>query len=202
MKYDEELIKIVKNKKFKTFWHCFDYLVIAGYPTMDAFGVSLQEFGESKVYSDVAFIRVLSRTQLLGTRNVYGRSVRQIKIGIVNSSNIHLAGLYSSYRTWIAKNDVVYSDVEETCDIIDIPELSPFLMDYLLSLSKLHYGFEAFKYTPPDNTYVVPPNDGFGYTAGIDPATGIYSLQPEINALIHGQQRLTDLQRGLNRNND
>ncbi len=54
----KELIDIVKDKNFKTFWHCLDYLLMAGYKPIEAFGASIQEFGESRIFSDVAFIRV------------------------------------------------------------------------------------------------------------------------------------------------
>lgn len=190
MKYDEELIKIVKNKNFKTFWHCFDYLVLAGYSHMDAFGVSLQEFGESRVFSDVAFIRRFGNSKLVGLKNVYNHiTTKYIKIGLIDASNIHLSGLYSTYRTWIVKNEGIYEDVEGTCEIIDIPEFSPFLMDYLLNLSKLHYGFEAFKYVRDTNT------GRQGYTAEIDPRTGLYNLQAETNELMRIQQDLEALRR-------
>jgi hypothetical protein len=202
MKYDEELIKIVKNKKFKSFWHCLDFLIMAGYPTMDAFGISLQEFGESKVYSDVAFIRIEESRKLIGDRFSYSEKARNIKIGIIDDTNIHLAGLYSTYRTWISeRKQIGYSDIEATCETFEIPELNQFLMDYLKKVSKLHYGFEAFHYEIKDNV-VALRNDRHEYIAGIDPATGIYSMQPEINALMRSQQRLEDLERGLNRNND
>lgn len=152
MIYNDELIKIVKSKNFKTFWHCLDYLTMAGYDTMDAFGISLREFGENRVYSDVAFIRTVNQTRLLGIQNVYlsRDNNKIIKIGLVDDSNIHLDGLYTAYRSWINKNPGVYTDVEQTCEIIDIKELTPFLMDYLLKLSNSHYGFEAFIYNPPN----------------------------------------------------
>lgn len=202
MKYDEELIKIVKNKKFKSFWHCLDYLVMAGYPTMDAFGVSLQEFGESRIYSDVAFIRIEENHKLIGDRYSYSEKSKNIKIGIIDDTNIHLAGLYSTYRTWISeRKQIGYSDIEATCETFEIPELNPFLMDYLKNVSNLHYGFEAFHYEIKDNI-VALRNDRHEYIAGVDPATGVYSIQPEINAMLRSQQRLEDLQRGLNRNND
>ena len=202
MKYDEELIKIIKNKKFKTFWHCLDYLIMAGYTTMDAFGVSLQEFGESRVYSDVAFIRIEENRRVIGNR-YENSSVKFIKIGIIDDTNIHLAGLYSTYRTWISEREKIgYSNIEATCEIFDIPELNSFLMDYLLNVSKLHYGFEAFKYKI-DKDFITPNGGRYGYTASMDPATGLYSIQPEIEALRHhSQQRNEDLRRGLNRNND
>jgi hypothetical protein len=204
MKYDEELIKIVKNKNFKTFWHCLDYLVIAGYPTIDAFGISLQEFGESRIYSDVAFIRTNAKFKILGRGETYGHENKIINVGIIDNTNIHLAGLYSTYRTWISENDkLVYPDIEATCEVFVIPELNVFLMDYLLKVSKLHYGFEAFTYKVEKDT-IPPTGDRHGYIASMDPATGFFSIQPELEALMRNHERLDKLQRGLNRdrNND
>jgi hypothetical protein len=192
MKYDDELIKIVKNKNFKTFWHCLDYLIVAGYPTIDAFGISLQEFGESRIFSDVAFIRIEENHKIIDNR--YGRSsIKVLKIGIIDSSNIHLSGLYSTYRTWISEREKIgYSDIEATCEMFEIPELNSFLMDYLLNTSKLHYGFEAFKYKI-DKDFI----QSNGYIASMDPANhpeGFFSIEPDI-AQIRNQQRLDDLHR-------
>jgi hypothetical protein len=182
MKYDDELIKIVKNKNFKTFWHCLDYLIVAGYPTIDAFGISLQEFGEFRIFSDVAFIRIEENHKIIGNR--YDRSsIKVLKIGIIDSSNIHLSGLYSTYRTWISEREnMCYSDIEATCEMFEIPELNSFLMDYLLNTSKLHYGFEAFKYKI-DKDFIPPNGDRHGYIASMDPATGFFSIQPQIDAI-------------------
>jgi hypothetical protein len=205
MKYDEELIILVKNKNFKTFWHCLDYLVIAGYPTIDAFGISLQEFGESRIYSDVAFIRTNAKFKILGrndTTNRHHYENKIVNVGIIDNTNIHLAGLYSTYRTWLSDSDnLVYPDIEATCEVFTIPELNAFLMDYLLKVSKLHYGFEAFKYKV-DKDFIPPNGDRHGYIASMDPATGLYSMEPEINAMRRMQADIEGFQRGLNRNND
>ena len=189
MIYNQDLIDIVKNKKFKTFWHCLDYLLMAGYTQMDAFGISLQEFGESRIYSDVAFIKIPRHTQLFNT-GVYGRDDKRIiKVGILGDTNIHLSGIYNMYRTWISNggSHIDYPDIEQTCEIIKINTLNTFLMTYLIKVSELHYGFEAFKYTPSEYSHI----DG-------NPA--IASLQPEIDEIMTGVQRLESLQRGLDKN--
>src|ERR1035437_160120 len=112
MKYNKELIEIVKNQKFKTFWHCLDYLLLAGYKPIDAFGITMQEFGESKVFSDVAFIKVqlgleerhqnIAHIDINGDHIDYrnGNVVRihpeinfLVRVGLIDSSNIHLSGL-------------------------------------------------------------------------------------------------------------
>jgi hypothetical protein len=171
MKYNEDLVKIVKNKKFKTFWHCLDFLIMAGYPTMDAFGISLQEFGESRIYSDIAFIRIEESRKLIGDRFSHSEKSKNIKIGIIDDTNIHLTGLYSTYRTWISERlQIGYSDIEATCETFEIPELNSFLMDYLKKVSKLHYGFEAFQYEIKDNMAPLR-NDRTEYITGFDPVT-------------------------------
>ena len=201
MKYDEQLIEIVKNKKFKSFWHCLDFLIMAGYPTMDAFGVSLQEFGEARIYSDVAFIRIEESRKLIGDRFSYSDKKNDLKIGIIDDTNIHLSGLYSTYRTWISeRKQIGYSDIEATCETFEIPELSPFLMDYLKKVSKLHYGFEAFHY----EVKVSAIRDERERYRGLDldPRTGLHSLRPEIADLMRNEQRMEDLDRRLRNPNE
>jgi len=150
MKYSEEIVKIVKEQNFKSFWHCLDFLIMAGYPLMEAFGIALHEFGESKIFSDVAFIRVQrGRNGIVQLQNVYERPVGKysVSVGMIDESNIHLAGLYGTYRKWMIDDvHMRYTDVEETCEIINVEQINNFLLDYLLHTGKLHYGFEPFKY--------------------------------------------------------
>jgi hypothetical protein len=175
MKHSEEIIKIVKDKSFKTFWHCFDYLVVAGYPVMEAFSISMQEFEESNVFIHVAFIKNQYRNAGIAL-NPYAteRDGQYLRIGIINENNIHLAGLYKTYRDWLAKDSNMFTDIEETCEIIEIDSLNDFLLTYLLDLSKRHYGFEAFKFVKRDNNYARPPRPY---------ANNPYGLETEINQL-------------------
>ena len=56
MEYSKELEELIKEKEFKTFWHCFEFLNFAGYNSFDSFGISLREFGDNNVFANVAFI--------------------------------------------------------------------------------------------------------------------------------------------------
>ena len=153
MKYDKKLIEIVKKKEFKTFWHCLDYLLIAGYTQMDAFGISMLEFGESRIYSDVAYIRfefVLYNVMFTGENTYRHPKKATLIVGLIDDSNIHLSGLYSTYREWLNSSNMstdpsMARELEDTCECIKIIDLTPFIIDYLRKTSKLHFGYEAFK---------------------------------------------------------
>lgn len=190
MKYSEELNKIVKEENFKTFWHCLEFLINAGYPLMEAFGVSLHEFGESNIFSNVAFIRVhRGRYGVVQLQNVYERPVGKytITLGMIDESNIHLSGLYATYRKWIVDDvHMRYVDVEETCETINVEQLNNFLLDYLLHVGNLHYGFEPFKY---DKEKELTRDQ-------------IQNLAPEIATIRDGADYLRQLQTRYNPNNN
>jgi len=171
MNYNKELIDIIKNKKFKTFWHCLDFLLLSGYSPMEAFGVSLHEFGESKVFSDVAFIRtkfvhdieVIMRTDygniirdpFTGERHERPQIKYGVTVGLIDETNLHLSGLYKTYRKWYMEDKFITPqfEIEDTCEKIEIKELSSLILDYLFTISKSHFGVEVFK-TPE-----IPTND-------------------------------------------
>lgn len=171
MKYSDEINKIVANKKFKTFWHCLDFLTLAGYPLMEAFGISLKEFGEDKIFENVAFIKVIRIKGVIHSieeirQAPFGKYL--VTIGIIDETNHHLAGIYKTYRDWLIEDtDMVYNDIEDTCEIISIGRLNGFLLDFLLHASKSQYGYEAFKYEKEV----------------ITDRARLQSLSPEINAL-------------------
>ena len=149
MKNNSELINIVKDKKFKTFWNCLDYLMVAGFSPMDSFGVSLLEFGEEKIFSCVAFIRSVQQANIVGysTREVesLSRPKNYLMIGLINDNNIHLSGMFGVYRKWLYEGKFESSpEIESNCDIIKIYELDEFLLDYILTVSEKHFGFKAF----------------------------------------------------------
>lgn len=166
MTYDDELLKIVKGKQFKTFWHCVDYLLLAGYPPLEAFGVSLKEFGYTKIFTNVAFVRYTSNSEngnqvmVLGNGNhviagldpyegvdrfIHFRS--EFVVGLIDDTNIHLDGLYTVYRTWLMTERYTkpQAEIEDTCDIINVRGLTPFIIDYLKNTSIEHFGIDVVK---------------------------------------------------------
>jgi len=144
MKYSDELIEAVKKQNFKTFWHCLDYLIMAGYTPIDAFGISLKEFGETRIFSDVAFIRREKYFKSL----IFDGNLRLEKetfmVGTIDETNIHLSGLYKHYRSFLSKGDdqVPQPEIENTCDIIKIPFLGIFIIDYLIDIGEKHFGYK------------------------------------------------------------
>lgn len=163
MKYDKNLLKIVEDKNFKTFWHCLDYLLMAGYSAIDAFGISLKQFGESKIYSSVAFVRMEKWNKHIWL-DVDSDPTKTKQpafiIGLIDDSNIHLAGLYKVYRDMLIHSGGNYSeelDIEETCELIKTTLLTPFIINYLLVVSKKHFGIESFEIPKP----LTPVTDGY-----------------------------------------
>lgn len=149
MKYDNNLLKIIEGKHFKTFWHCLDYLLIAGYSPIDAFGVTIKQFGEAKIFSSVAFIRMERNNQFFiqDYDHPYHTPKRpSLIIGILDDTNIHLDGLYDLYRKMLHNNkgNIIESDIEQTCEIIKTSQLTPFIIHYLLGVSEKHFGVESF----------------------------------------------------------
>lgn len=158
MKYDKEIIDIVKKKEFKTFWHCFDYLNLAGYSTMDAFGISILEFGEDRIYSNVAFGNLRVSDEIRNVNPVTynfdrSESFTVLRMGLIGDNNIHLSGLYGVYRKWNDTSSMSHTydnEIENTCEIVQIKNISPIIIDYLHELSIKHFGSELFKIV--DNT--------------------------------------------------
>jgi len=147
MKYDKNLIKLIEDKKFKTFWHCLDYLLVAGYSAIDAFGISLKQFGEGKIFSSVAFIRMEKWDNhiILGIDHHDTPARRPFLIvGLIDDSNIHLDGLYTVYRGMITNGLTSSPEIEETCEVIKSSQLTPVIIHYLLNHSEKHFGVKSF----------------------------------------------------------
>lgn len=124
MKIDKELITILDKKNFKTFWHCLDHLLIAGYPVMDAMSITLKRFGESKIFSSVAFVRVDRAPYHLFFTNRDDDDARGINrnpiiiVGLINDNNIQLDGMYGVYRKSLHDTKAEnwnLPEIEETC---------------------------------------------------------------------------------------
>jgi hypothetical protein len=149
--HDIELIEILKNKEFKTFWHCLEYLSFAGYESLEAFSYSMKIFGESRIYTDVAFIKLGNNEPsepmetLIGGLNVSRTNKRYLYVGLIDETNIHLSGMYDFYRKSSNNGSMVVGaiEIEDTCEIIKF-DLPRFIIDYLHNLSRTHFGFAGF----------------------------------------------------------
>lgn len=156
MKYTPELIKILDNKDFKSFFECLDFLLIAGYGIIDSFGICLERFGESKIWDKVAFIRFKKTTRIniiiidvLTGRPIQEETMKEIIfIGIMDETTIHLQGLYDVYRKALLNNgsliSSVYSDIEATCKVLSFKNLPEIINDYLNVTFEKHFGY-SFK---------------------------------------------------------
>lgn len=151
MKYDINLIKLIEEKNFKTFWHCLDYLLLAGYSSMDAFGISLKHFGENKIFSSVAFVRMQEYTSIPTPLSVV-RDSPQLVVGLIDETNIHLDGLYTVYRKMLNSglgNAENTYEIENTCEVIKLTELNIFILEYLIDVTVKHFGVKSFSIPEP-----------------------------------------------------
>ncbi len=147
MKREKELIDIVKENNFKTFWHCFDFLLIGGYSSMESFSVSMKVFTETQVFSSVAFTRLETNNQFHSPFFPESQARQQTNfiIGIIDDKNMHLDGLYNIYRKWLNLDKLTTQvEIEETAEVLKFSNITPFILKYLHELSKLHFGFETF----------------------------------------------------------
>lgn len=146
MKNREELEKILHKKNFKSFWHCFEFLITASYTPLEAFSISLKHYGEDRIFENVAFIRPNKSLSVIynvmdGTDRMRQRP--QIIVGIVTDNNIHLTPIYKVYNKWYHEQKIdIQSDIESSCDVIEIYGLTPFIRAYLVELMMKYYGIE------------------------------------------------------------
>jgi len=161
MKYDKDLLKLIEEKNFKTFWNCLDYLLMAGYTPMDAFGVSLKHFGESKIYSSVAFVRMerIKDPLWLGLDTHREPKRPNLVVGLIDDTNIHLDSFYTVYRKMLMDQVTESFEIESTCEVIKTTQLTPFIINYLVGLSKKHFGIESFFIPTGKIVNMRPPQD-------------------------------------------
>lgn len=170
MTYDEELLKILTKKSFKTFWHCLDYLILAGYTPMDAFGVTMKHFGEDKIFESVAIARYEEPAGLrhdvidingqrmvidpVSNLPVHAKHLSKLTIALVDETNQHLSGLYGTYRKWFNEGRFKKPqyEIESTCEIIQIRDLGVFILDYLNDVSLRLFGYKMIKLEIYENT--------------------------------------------------
>lgn len=163
MKYDEKIIEIVKNKKFKTFWHCLDYLLIAGYNLIDAYGISVKEF-DGDLFSKVAF--AYTREERTGNPFFTTTTELNLVIALIDDTNIHLNGLYTEYRKWLQQGKIgLYPDLENTCEILILRDITPFVLQHINTISEKHFGHELFDLPDTGNRAGQAPA---APTAGLD----------------------------------
>lgn len=178
MKYTAELEATLQKRKFTSFWQCLTYLQSAGFNLVDSFGLSLRQFGENRMFSNVAFARKYQQPMYdrHGELNAeYGFRVTQdnlrpqrfpqmathtrignqydtvpvvefhgIELGLIDDTNIHLSGLYSVYSTSMAVGGIHYpiTEIEKTCEIVQVTGLSKFFIDYVESVGLKHFGYK------------------------------------------------------------
>ena len=169
---DEGLKKIIESKDITNFWELFEYLNTIGYGCIDSLGISLNFFSESKIYQDVAFIRL--KTEQIedhfyvgGCDPIYPQSANDhsitfnkgviikeyatLRVGIITNENRHMRGLYEYYNKALAQDKLKYNDhqiveIEQTCKIIyEFNQLPSIVLSYLGDVAEKHYGFKPIQ---------------------------------------------------------
>lgn len=161
MKYSDKLVEILKEKDFKSFWHCIDYLLSAGYNPLDVFGITLQYFTEAEMFTKVAFIYIHKKLQYIsrpeyefaegiGLRHTdIGMSmnkpsdVYRLRIGLLDDTNIHLSGFYELYRNTLydtPSEDSIIKEIEKTAEVIELVDVSELICNYINQAHTKHFG--------------------------------------------------------------
>lgn len=146
MKTKESLKNIIERKNFRTFWHCYEFLTTASYSPMEAFSASVEHFGLDKLFDNVAFIRV--NEEMWIAHSVYSshKTPPKIIIGVINENNQHLTEFYRIYNKRYNENDVsIQQDIESSCEIIQIVDITPFMMDFVIEKMHSHFKIDVSK---------------------------------------------------------
>ena len=146
MKTRETLKNIIDKKNFKTFWHCYEFLTTASYSPMEAFSASIEHFGLDNLFDSVAFFR--QNDDMWVAHSIYSepQSMPKIIIGIINENNKHLTEFYKLYHKQYGEGEVpVQKDIEETCEIIKIYDITPFITHFVMEKMYKHFGIDGEK---------------------------------------------------------
>ena len=171
MVYTEELKEILKKQEFKNFWQLLDYLLLAGYKPIDAFGISLKEFSDKEIWEHVAFARLVewdkseimcgvdpccisgSTTTILRLWAPVDRNNTQplpisrliLNIGVLNDETNHLSLLFDTYKKYLLDNNTllpIINELEELCNIYKIKDIPLIILQYLTDSSIRYYGYD------------------------------------------------------------
>ena len=147
MKTRETLKNIIDKKNFKTFWHCYEFLTTASYSPMEAFSASVEHFGLDKLFDNVAFFRTCD--DMWVAHSVYSSpqsAPPRLIIGVINENNQHLTEFYRIYHKQYSEGEVgVQRDIEETCEVIKLYDITPFITNFVMEKMYKHFGIDGEK---------------------------------------------------------
>jgi hypothetical protein len=170
MNYKEE-IEVLGKDKFKSFWEALNYLLMAGYTSMDAFGISLLLFDEKRIWDDVAFIRVegyvhesTETIMAVDPIDAFNGMYRQpeptvthvtkeedlvrIVIGLLDDNTRQLWRVYDIYRKAVAtddKYDLDGEELEKKISVIVLSKLEDLYIQLIGVMSKDYYGYDILE---------------------------------------------------------
>ncbi len=199
MVYNQQLIDIIKKKQFKNFWVCLEYLLIAGYSKMDAFGITMKEFGSDNMFTNVAFIKYNNNSVSSSLSYPRTEIKNELIIGLIDETNIHLSGIYEIYMNKISiKNSIKIKEIEDTCEIISLSNLNYLIIEYIFNIASEHFKLnlsEQLKIKivdilPKYNHSAISPIYNFDSSDWImnhDPASGTVRMMNRITGEIVNQ---------------
>lgn len=154
---DNKLEKILEEKQFRSFWEMFEWLTEVGYGYIDAFGVCLEKFNESGIWSEVAFIKFESSGLIyngshhpggveLSADSMYN-TIFKVRIGVITEETKHLKKLFNFYlkaketdSLYLANGEI--REIEMLCKkTVVLDDLPQILYKYIEDTFKNYWGF-------------------------------------------------------------
>ena len=147
---DNELLEIIKLKRFKNIWIMLEYLNDIGCSDDEIIEILPKFYVESKYFEDVAYGKVIglvneeSNDDLVINSNT--STVQWVLfIGMIDDSNRKLRTMFDVYKSSIASGKATHLEtkaIENLCkEKYEFTSLSDKTIDYLRNIAIKHYGY-------------------------------------------------------------
>lgn len=144
MRETDEMKKILKAKKFESFWQCFDYVRLIGRSDIEALRISLDLFNEKHIFDNVA-VMVLdyaAEFRAYDAPHVISSGRKCFIISFKPKKEKTLKNLISFYTNiWIMHNGS-HPEMEKLLNAIKFSQVDTLVYSYLWNLY-------VIKYPPP-----------------------------------------------------
>ena len=143
---DNELLEIIKLKRFNNTWATLQYLNDIGCSDEEILDILSKLYVELDYFKDVAYGRVLG---LVISESEDFTQVSEVQwvlfIGMINESNRKLRGVFDTYKRGVFEGKfgkASEKDIENLCEEkYEFRNLSDETIDYLRNIAIKHYGY-------------------------------------------------------------